>query len=90
MVRWLEKPPLQEFEVREISRGPIDNGARAQSHKGSDQDLRLLFLKLVLNVSRIRVAERPLVLLVFLLVPDRLEQLPQIQLRESLDGDAKG
>lgn len=90
MVSRLEQAPLEELEVGEISRRPIDDRTRAQSHQGANQHLRLLFLKLMLDVSRIRFCRLALVSLVVLLVPDGLEQLPQIELREPLDGDAKG
>lgn len=90
MVSRLEEAPLQKLEVGKVARGAVDNGTRAESHQGADQDLRLLFFKIVLDVGGIWVSGRAQVVVVVLLVAEGLEQEPQIELGEALDGDTKG
>lgn len=86
MVGGFEQASLEELEVGKVSRGAIDDGTGAQRHQGADQDLGLLLLQLMLDVGRIGFSRLGLVLL----VTEGLEQLPQIELGETLNGDTKG
>ena len=77
MVRRLELSLLKVAEVRKIPRRAVDNAAGAEAHQHADQSVGLLLVIVVIFVA-------PASLLA------RLENLPEIELGKTLDGNPEG